>query len=118
MARILVVDDSPLMRSIIKETLSRSGHTIAGEAGDAQAAMTLFSAERPDLVVLDILLPGESGLEVLKKIMHKDGTSKVLIVTAVGQEALNRQVKQFGVNILNKPFDTAELNSAVEESLR
>lgn len=117
MARILLVDDSPIMRSIIRETLQRSDHTITGEAGNAAEGMKLFDAEHPDLILLDILLPGESGLELLKKIHHRGTGVKILVVSAVGQEVLTRQVKQFGVNILNKPFDVNELTSAISETL-
>jgi len=119
MTRILIVDDSPILRSTIRTVLERSGHEICGEAGNADEAFSLFAKEKPDLVLLDILLPGESGLDILKKLKAKDPAAKVLIITAVNQEAVNEEARQLGAKgILYKPFDPSELTAAITEVLK
>ncbi|MFA5161549.1 MAG: response regulator [Elusimicrobiales bacterium] len=114
--KILIVDDSPILRSTIRAVLERAGHHITGEAGNADEAFALYQKERPELVLLDILLPGESGLDILRKLKMTDNTANVLIVTAVNQEAVNDEAKQLGARgILYKPFDPSELTTAITE---
>ena len=116
MTKIMIVDDSPILRSTIRTVLERMGHHITGEAGNADEAVALFDKEKPDLVLLDILLPGESGLDILKKLKGKDSSVKVLIVTAVNQETVNEEARQLGAKgILYKPFDPSELTAAITE---
>jgi two-component system chemotaxis response regulator CheY len=115
----MIVDDSPILRSTIRTVLERSGHQITGEAGNADEAFALYGKDRPDLVLLDILLPGESGLDILRKLNGINPAVKVLIVTAVNQEAVNEEAKQLGARgILYKPFDPSELTTAITEVLR
>lgn len=119
MTKIMIVDDSPILRSTIRTVLERMGHHITGEAGNSDEAVLLFDKEKPDLVLLDILLPGESGLDILKKLKAKDGGVKVLIVTAVNQETVNEEAKQLGAKgILYKPFDPSELTAAINEVIK
>ncbi|NLO90375.1 MAG: response regulator [Elusimicrobia bacterium] len=118
MKKILIVDDSPILRSTIRAVLERSGYQISGEAGNSEEAMALFQKEKPDMILLDILLPGESGLDILKKIMGIAPDSKVLIITAINQESVNSEAKSLGAKgILYKPFDPMELINAIDAAL-
>ncbi|MFA5937684.1 MAG: response regulator [Candidatus Paceibacterota bacterium] len=117
--RVMIVDDSPILRSTMRTVLERSGYQITGEAGNADEAYALYGKERPDLVLLDILLPGESGLDILRKLKATDSTAQVLIITAVNQEAVNEEAKQLGARgILYKPFDPSELTAAIAEVVK
>ncbi|MDD2773968.1 MAG: response regulator [Elusimicrobiales bacterium] len=119
MTKILIVDDSPILRSTIRTVLERAGYQITGEAGNADEAFALYGKERPGLVLLDILLPGESGLDILRRLKTMDPAAQVLIVTAVNQEAVNEEAKQLGARgILYKPFDPSELTAAIAEVLK
>ncbi len=119
MARVLIVDDSLLIRILIKEILEQSGHVITGDATNAAEGLSLFSSARPDLVVIDVILPDMSGLELLKKIRMIDEDVRVLVITAVTQDALDSQILKLGVKrVLHKPFSKAELDAAVFEALK
>ena len=84
-AHVLVVDDDPIVRDVLLRYLSRDG--LSAEAvGDGVSAVAAFEARRPDLVVLDLMLPRLDGFEVFRRIRRTDPTSAVLMLTARGQE--------------------------------
>jgi two-component system chemotaxis response regulator CheY len=118
MCKILIVDDSPIIRDTISPILKEAGHQVIGEADNGQEAIDIFHKTKPDLVLLDILLPGESGLDILKKLKSIDSRIKVLVVTAVNQDAVSGEAKNLGaMGVLYKPFDADELVSAIKEAL-
>ena len=77
--KILVVDDALFMRRVIRKNLEGSGYQDIEEACSGEEALELFSREKPDLVLLDITMPGMSGLEVLEEIRKKDPAAKVIM---------------------------------------
>jgi two-component system, chemotaxis family, chemotaxis protein CheY len=103
--RVLVVDDSFYMRTMLKNMLSDAGYNIVGEAADGETAMRMARETNPDLVTLDLILPDNTGLDVLKGI-HKDNPNmKVIIVSAVGQEAIVNEAIDSGAKAyIVKPF--------------
>jgi two-component system chemotaxis response regulator CheY len=118
MSRILIVDDSPIIRNTIAPIIKEAGHDVVGQADNGEEAMDVFNKAKPDLVLLDILLPGESGLDILKKLKSTENTVKVLIVTAVNQDAVTREAMNLGAKgVLYKPFDAAELIEAINKAL-
>ena len=86
MQRLLVVDDAPLFRAGIGSALSAAGFEVAGEATTAQEAVQRAEELQPDIVLLDILMPGVSGLEVVDDILLVSPSSKVLLLTASESE--------------------------------
>lgn len=103
--RVLLVEDNALTRFTIRSLVEKLGHEVVGEAEDGAAALQKFSELKPDVVFLDLILPGKSGLEVLAEIKAVSGDSRVVVVTAVEQEEIDRQLSDKGVNaILRKPF--------------
>lgn len=86
MKRLVVVDDVPLFRAGLTAALSAAGYDVVGEAGDGERAVAVAEAEQPDIVLLDILMPGMSGLEVLGKIRAVSPSSKVLLLTGSESE--------------------------------
>jgi two-component system chemotaxis response regulator CheY len=118
MANILIADDSPVFRSALKKVLEDAGHTILAQAANADEAMRLLDVERPDLLMLDLLMPGKTGLDVLREIGKKHDGLKVLVVTAVNQKAVNDQAKKLGAtSVIYKPFDSDELVAIVSKIL-
>jgi two-component system chemotaxis response regulator CheY len=103
--RVLVVDDSFYMRTMLKNMLSDAGYNIVGEAADGETALRMARETNPDLVTLDLILPDNTGLDVLKGI-HKDNPNmKVIIVSAVGQEAIVSEAIDSGAKAyIVKPF--------------
>jgi DNA-binding response OmpR family regulator len=112
-SRILVVDDEPGIRSMLSEHLSAIGYAVTA-AGDAQAALSSVQTERPDLVLLDIGLPGMNGLEVLRRIRRHDWTIGVIVFTGNQDVALARSTIQLGaIDCIFKPLDLDRLDRAV-----
>lgn len=105
--RVLIVDDSAEVRSLIRAIIEHEGHTAAGEAGDAAGALKAYAELRPDVVLLDIIMPGRSGVEVLEDIKKMDPAARVFMVTAVDQDHINRRLMLIGAaGIIYKPFSS------------
>ena len=108
--RVLIVDDAQFMRNILREILSGLGWTIAGEAADGQEAIEQFSALKPDLVTMDMVMPKLSGVEAIKGILKHDPKAKVLVVSAIDQKDVLKEALVLGaVDFIVKPFDKAVL---------
>lgn len=88
MSRYLLVDDSPTVRLTLAAAIrnARKGVAEVFEAGDAKAALAEFTKHRPDVVFLDMMLPGESGLKVLQRMLEANPTSKVVLVTGLASD--------------------------------
>jgi CheY-like chemotaxis protein len=116
-ATILVCDDDPSLRELVRAVLGPAYRFV--EAADGTEALELARALRPDLIVLDVMLPGLSGIEVLEEIrtdaVLKD--LKVVVITAWSHAEMEAQVAGAD-RFVSKPFDPDELSGAVEELLR
>lgn len=116
--KILVVDDSSFMRRFLRRMLAQGGYTEVEEAKDGEEALYQFKAQRPDLVLLDITMPGKPGMEVLAELLALDASAKVMICSALGQDALIAQAKRLGAcGFLHKPFLQDELLNTVRRAL-
>lgn len=105
MKRVLVVDDANFMRYTIKSILSKNGFTVVGEAENGNIAVKMYSELKPDIVTMDITMPGMSGIEALKSIMKLDSKAKVVILSAMGQEIMVREAIMSGAkSFIIKPF--------------
>lgn len=117
--RILIVDDSAFMRMTLKNILSKEGYEIAGEAENAEQAVTKFSELKPNLVTMDIIMPGENGIKAVKEIMKINPSAQILMVSAMGQEALIVEAMQAGAkNFIIKPFQPEKVIEAVRKVLK
>ena len=102
---ILIVDDAMFMRRIIKESLQDGGFKNLLEARDGDEAVRICKKENPCLVFLDITMPGKSGMEVLKELLHIKPDLKVIMCSSIGQEETIRKAFQAGaVDFIVKPF--------------
>lgn len=86
--KILIVDDAMFMRKSIRKILSEGGYANVEEARDGDEAIAMFGEYNPDLVLLDITMPGKSGLEVLEEILRQDEDAAVVMCSAMGQETV------------------------------
>lgn len=112
--KILVVDDAMFMRSIIRKILKEDGYTQVWEAQDGEKAMELFREVSPDLVLLDITMPGRSGLEVLSLVPN----IRVIMCSAVGQEMMIQKALTIGAaDFIVKPFKADEFSRIVNRCL-
>jgi two-component system chemotaxis response regulator CheY len=112
----MIRDDNVLTREMIKELLKGMGHEVPAEAGSGDEALKLYPQARPDLVLLDMIMPGRSGLDTLKELRAMDPAARVLVATAVQQELIERQLLESGAaGILHKPFNHEELAEALRK---
>jgi DNA-binding response OmpR family regulator len=118
MARILVIDDEPGMVRLISRALERDGHT-THVAYDGIAGLKAVGEQRPDLVVLDLLMPGVSGLGVLGAMAADHPGTKVVVISASGEDRARVKCLELGaVDYLGKPFEVHELLARVRFRLR
>lgn len=116
--RIMIVDDSTYMRGVIKRVLKADGYTEMLEAADGEAATNLYEKERPDVVLMDIVMPNKSGIEALRSIREIDPDARVVIVSAVGQEVIVKEALAMGASgFIVKPFDDVQVQDAVKTAL-
>jgi two-component system response regulator AlgR len=117
--KILIVDDEKLARDRIKRLLEKvdGDYTVIGEASDGQSAVALVSELQPDIVLLDIRMPGMDGLEAARHIMKLDKPPAILFCTAYGEHALAAFQIQ-AVGYLLKPVSTEQLSSALLSAKR
>ena len=119
MARVLVVDDEPDIAQILKFRLERDGHEIL-VAADGQAAVDLAVTERPDLILLDIMMPGMSGFEVLEQIRTRRGIYKTPVVMITARRSGVDMDKALAYNVIQyitKPFDPEKVAETVKRVL-
>ena len=113
--KILIADDSAFMRTMLKDILIKAGYEIIEEAESGEKVVQKYHELRPDLVTMDIVMLGEGGLRAVKEIIHFDSTAKILMVSAMGQQALVVQAIQAGAKgFLVKPFDPEQLVAEVK----
>jgi AmiR/NasT family two-component response regulator len=116
-ARIIIADDESIIRMDLKEMLSGLGYLVVGEAGDGQSAVNLAQEMRPDLIIMDIKMPGLDGIGAAK-ILTEEKIAPVLFLTAFSQKELVDGAKEAGVvAYLVKPFRESELVPAIEIAL-
>jgi DNA-binding response OmpR family regulator len=117
MATVLIVDDEPIVREVVVRYLERDGHAIL-EAGDGEQARLLLEQQTPDLVVLDVMLPGIDGLELCRWIRGRSDLP-VILLTARGEEADRIVGLELGADdYVTKPFSPRELAVRVRAVLR
>lgn len=116
---ILVVDDSQFMRMILSNILTESGYEVVGEAGDSQEGIEKYQALKPDLVTMDIVMPGMDGINAVRQIMKVDPEVKIVMITALGQEKLMEKAVEAGAKgFIVKPFNPAQVVEEVKKILR
>lgn len=115
--KILIVDDSALARRTLRQLLEETGHTVE-EAVDGSQALERFYLGQPELVILDMVMSGMYGLEVLAKIREMKPEARVIVVTADIQKSTADQVKEAGAKaLLNKPINRAALTATLKTVL-
>ena len=101
--RILVVEDSTMMRRIIMKVLKEAGHEIVGEASSGQEALDLYQSLKPDLVTMDITMRGMDGIAASREIMAIDSDAKILILSNLDEDKYRDEIDKIGaIGLVNK----------------
>ena len=116
--RILIVDDSATMRTILKDTLTQNGYEIAGEATNGKEAVIQYENLQPDLVLMDTTMPEMDGVEALKKIKASDPRALIIMCSAYGQQAMVIEATTAGAkDFIVKPYETDHVLATVKKAL-
>lgn len=119
MARILIVDDSTVMRKNLYSIFTKNGHEVVGEAVDGRQAIISYITLKPDIVTMDITMPKLSGIDAVSEIIKKDSNARIIMLSALNQkqmvfEALKNGAKHYII----KPIDPDNLIAVVDEVLK
>ncbi|MDI9390667.1 MAG: response regulator [Synergistota bacterium] len=118
MTKVLVVDDAAFMRMMLKDILLKGGFEIAGEATNGAEAIRLYQELKPDLVTMDITMPEVDGIAAVKEIKKIDPNAKVVMVSAMGQQAMVIEAIQAGASdFIVKPFQPDRVLEALKKAL-
>jgi CheY-like chemotaxis protein len=118
MASILIVDDALIMRKTLRTYFENAGYHVVDEAANGEQAVAAYKKYLPDLVTMDITMPGMDGIEALKQIRQDDPHAKVIMVSALGQQHKIFDSLQNGAkHYVLKPLDRNKLLSVVEQVL-
>jgi two-component system chemotaxis response regulator CheY len=116
--KILIVDDAAFMRMMIKDILSKNGYVVVGEAQDGSVAIEKYKELKPDLVTMDITMPEMDGIAALKEIKKFDSNAKVIMCSAMGQQAMVIDAIQAGAkDFIVKPFQADRVIEAIKKTL-
>lgn len=104
--RVLIVDDSSMIRMTLRAILKKHGFEVAGEAVNGLSAIELYRELRPDLVMLDVVMPKQNGIETLRALKELDPAARVLIVSAMTNMARVEECARYGAeHYIVKPFE-------------
>jgi two-component system, chemotaxis family, chemotaxis protein CheY len=116
--KLLIADDTSYMRALIRETLQSAGFIILAEAHDGLSVVDLYKQHHPDLLILNVVMPGQNGIETLKLIKAWDPAAKILLCSAMGQASTVISAIREGANdFLIKPFEPKALIDTVNRIL-
>ena len=118
MARVLIADDAAFMRMMIKNILTQNGHEVVGEAENGAQAVTKYAELKPDVTTMDITMPEKDGISALKEILAADPGAKIVMCSALGQEAkVIESIRSGAKDFVVKPFQQDRVLSAVSKAL-
>jgi len=107
MARVMIVDDAEFMRMTIRDTLLKHGHEVVAEVADGEEAIQTYLEVKPDLVLMDIIMPGDTGWkEAQQKLFIIDHEAKMVVNSSLGQQTLITESMKIGsMGFIVKPFE-------------
>lgn len=116
--RVLICDDALFMRTMLAEILEQSGFEVVGQAQTGAEAVTQYRELQPDLVTMDIIMPDMGGIDAVREIMKEHPDARILMCSAMGQQALVIEAIQAGArDFVVKPFQPSRVLEAVQRVL-
>ena len=115
---VLICDDAIFMRTMIGDILTQAGFQIVGEAETGVQAVDKYRSLKPDLVTMDIVMPDMGGIDAVREIIKEDPGAKILMCSAMGQQALVIEAIQAGArDFVVKPFQPSRVLEAIQRVL-
>jgi two-component system chemotaxis response regulator CheY len=116
MRTAMIVDDIFFMRNLLRSILELEGYTVVNEAGNGEEAVAKYRTRRPDLVMMDVLMPVKSGIDATREIIGFDRSASVVMCSAIGQEQLIKAAREAGaIGVVFKPFKTEDVQEVLRE---
>jgi len=116
---VLIVDDAKFMRNLLRKILTEGGYEVVGEAETGAEAVKLYEELRPSVVTMDIVMPDMSGIDAVKKIKEIDPNARIVVVSAMGQQALvSEALKAGAADFVVKPFHPSVVLEVVGRVLK
>jgi DNA-binding response OmpR family regulator len=118
-ATVLVADDDPEILSLVSIRLKKKGYTVL-EAIDGNQTLAVAREKKPDLIVLDVMMPGKNGWEVARELRQDDSTKDIgiVVLTAIGERMNEMTSPLYGADeYIDKPFEFAELEKKISETI-
>jgi len=113
-ANIMIVDDAAFMRATLKDVITKAGFEVVAEAVNGMDAVEKYKTFKPDIVTMDITMPEMDGLEALKQIKELDANAKVIMCSAIGQQAnVMESIKVGAKDFIVKPFQPDRVIEAI-----
>jgi two-component system chemotaxis response regulator CheY len=119
MTKVLVVDDAAFMRMMLKDILIKNGFMVVGEASNGSEATLKYQELNPDVVTMDITMPEMDGISAVKEIIKIDPSAKIIMCSAMGQQAMVLEAIQAGArDFVVKPFQEDRVIDALTKVLK
>jgi len=114
--RVLIVDDAAFMRMLLKDIITKAGFEVVGEAANGVEAVEKFKELKPDVVTMDITMPEMNGIDAIKKIREFAPDAKIIVCSAMGQQAMVVEAIQAGAkDFIVKPFQHSRVIEALQK---
>lgn len=112
--RVLIVDDEEDIRVLLRAQLERAGYEVAGEAADGMEALALCESQKPDAVILDLLMPRVNGFEAIPKLRTKHPKIGIIAYTAVAGDFVRQEMNRLGIPLVLKSGQFSRLDDALK----
>ena len=118
-SKVLIVDSSSVTRFFLRQSLENNGHKIVGEATNCHDTLKLYKESKPDIVLLDIYLPNDNGLRILKQLINYDKDANVIMCSSAALQNIIIEAHQLGARyFLVKPFADEILETTIQKVLK
>ena len=112
--KVLLCDDALFMRTMLRGIVTQAGYEVAGEAANGRTALELYIALRPDIVLMDMVMPEVSGVDAARSILHFDPKARIVMCSAMGQQAIVTDALAAGARgFITKPFTPSRVLEAL-----
>lgn len=114
---VLLCDDAIFTRMMLTGFVERAGYEVVGEASNGKEAVTQYERLKPDVVLMDVVMPDMSGLDAVREIRKRDGQAKIVMCSAMGQEKIMHEALEAGASgFIVKPFTAARVLEALGDA--